>query len=80
MHSEATRDIELLAQCFTSDAEVEDENRIYRGIDAIREWKRATHAKYQYTVTPLEAWPSMTRAISGCWRTWPARFRGARSS
>jgi NAD(P)-dependent dehydrogenase (short-subunit alcohol dehydrogenase family) len=53
MHSEATRDTELLAQCFTSDAEVEDENRIYRGIDAIREWKRATHAKYQYTVTPL---------------------------
>ena len=53
MHSEATRDTELLAQCFASDAEVEDENRIYRGMDAIREWKRATHAKYQYTVTPL---------------------------
>src|SRR5512133_2769353 len=53
MHSEATRDIELLAQCFTSDAGVEDENRIYRGVDAIREWKRATHARYQYTVTPL---------------------------
>ena len=53
MHSEATRDTELLAQCFASDAEVEDEKRIYRGIDAIREWKRATHAKYQYTVAPL---------------------------
>lgn len=53
IRSEASRDIELFAQCFTSDAEVEDENRIYRGIDAIREWKRSTHAKYEYTVTPL---------------------------
>jgi NAD(P)-dependent dehydrogenase (short-subunit alcohol dehydrogenase family) len=53
LQSEATRDLERLAQCFTSDAEVEDENRIHRGIGAILEWKRTTHARYQYTVTPL---------------------------
>lgn len=53
MNSEATRDTELLSQCFAADAEVVDEGRTYRGIDAIREWKRASHARYRYTVTPL---------------------------
>jgi NAD(P)-dependent dehydrogenase (short-subunit alcohol dehydrogenase family) len=53
MRSEASRDTGLLAQCFAPDAVVEDDGQTYRGLDAIREWKRATHAKYQYTLTPL---------------------------
>src|SRR6478735_8110539 len=53
MNSEASRDHNLLAECFTPDAVVEDEDRRYEGLGAIREWKRATHARYQYTVTPL---------------------------
>ena len=53
MNSEASRDHKLLAECFAPDAVVEDEDRKYEGLAAIREWKRTTHARYQYTVTPL---------------------------
>jgi NAD(P)-dependent dehydrogenase (short-subunit alcohol dehydrogenase family) len=53
MQSEASRNSGLLVECFTPDAIVEDDGHTYRGLDAIREWKLATHAKYQYTVTPL---------------------------
>ena len=53
LNSEATRDTELLTQCFATDAEVVDEGRVYRGIAAIHEWKQASHGRYQYTVTPL---------------------------
>ena len=53
MNSEASRDHNLLAECFAPDAVVEDEDRKYEGLAAIREWKRTTHARYQYTVTPL---------------------------
>lgn len=51
--SESTPDTELLAQCFATDAEVVDEERVYRGVDAIRAWKTASHARYQYAITPL---------------------------
>ena len=53
LQSEALRDLDRLAECFAPDAVVEDEDRTYRGLSAIREWKRATHAKYRYSVTPL---------------------------
>lgn len=40
---------------FTQDASVHDENSDYRGRDAIRAWKKAAQAKYQYETEALDA-------------------------
>ena len=53
--AEAAQDPDILARCFTADALVHDEHHDYRGIDAIIAWKHAAHAKYQYTMEPLDA-------------------------
>ena len=49
------RDADMLALCFAEDAVVHDENHDYRGLDAIKSWKRETDAKYRYTTEPLDA-------------------------
>jgi hypothetical protein len=49
------KDVDTLALCFADDARVHDENREYRGLEAIRAWKRETDAKYQYVLKPLDA-------------------------
>ena len=54
LNSEATTDVESLANCFAADAVVHDEGRAIRGLDAIKAWKNAK-TKYQYTVKPLDA-------------------------
>jgi|SRR5579864_2956366 len=48
-------DADLFDLCFANDANVHDENRDYRGLDAIKAWKREAEAKYQYTAEPLDA-------------------------
>ena len=48
------RDADMLALCFADDAVVHDEDRDYRGLDAIKSWKRETEAKYRYVVEPLD--------------------------
>ena len=44
---------EALAQCFSEDAVVRDEDRTIQGLAAIRQWKGETRKKYQHTVEPL---------------------------
>ena len=49
------KDTEMLALCFADDALVHDEGHDYRGVDAIRTWKRNADSKYQYVLEPLDA-------------------------
>jgi len=44
---------ETLAQCFTRNAVVKDEGHIYKGRDAIKQWKTVTSTKYEYTSQPV---------------------------
>lgn len=54
LQSEAARSPGLLAECFTPDATVEDENQSHGGLEAIAAWQRSAHEKYQHRVTPLK--------------------------
>lgn len=49
------KDAEMLTLCFADDAIVHDEGRDYRGLDAIRSWKKETQTKYKYVMQPLDA-------------------------
>ena len=42
-----------VSECFTDDAKVEDEGNTYSGLGAIREWKKESSRKYEYTVEPF---------------------------
>lgn len=42
-----------MSLCFTEDAIVKDESHTHKGRDAIKAWKTAASAKYQYTVEPF---------------------------
>jgi hypothetical protein len=42
-----------LAQCFTEDAIVTDESQSHQGRDAIRDWKTAASAEYNYVSEPI---------------------------
>ncbi len=44
---------DLVAQCFTPEAEVRDNDEVYTGRDAIRAWKKAADAKYTCTTEPF---------------------------
>ena len=46
-------DVEALAQCFSEDAVVRDEDRTIEGLAAIKQWKAETRKKYQHTIEPL---------------------------
>jgi hypothetical protein len=46
-------DVEALAQCFSEDAVVRDEDRTIQGLAAIKQWKAETREKYQHTIEPL---------------------------
>ena len=48
-------DVDAMTACFAADATVLDEDRTYRGRDAIRGWKVDTLARYAPSVEPLEA-------------------------
>ena len=45
--------VEALAQCFTDDAVVRDENQTIEGLAAIKLWKVETKRKYQHMIEPL---------------------------
>jgi hypothetical protein len=49
------KDTTTLAGYFADDALVHDEDRDYRGLDAIRAWKQEVQAKYRYVMEPLGA-------------------------
>jgi hypothetical protein len=49
------QDTEIFVRCFTDDAQVHDEGRDYRGLDAITAWKKETQTKYKYEIEPLNA-------------------------
>ena len=46
-------DVEMLAQCFSEDAVVRDEDKTIEGLAAIKQWKAETRKKYQHTIEPL---------------------------
>lgn len=56
--SEAENDTRRLAECFTPDAVVTDEQRTHQGLDAIRAWKTESKAATKYQVTPVSAEPN----------------------
>ena len=46
-------DGEAVSRCFTENAVVKDEGHTFKGRAAIRQWKAAASAKYQYTSEPF---------------------------
>jgi hypothetical protein len=55
LQADAGTDESLFSACFIADAEVRDEGRTIRGLDAIKAWKREAKQKYQYHLHPLTA-------------------------
>lgn len=55
LQADSAVDENLFSACFAPDAEVRDEGRTIRGLDAIKAWKREAKQKYQYQVEPLSA-------------------------
>src|SRR5258706_15661378 len=53
--AEKAKNPEMLAFCFADDALVHDEGKDYRGLDAIKDWKRKAEAKYRDVLGPLDA-------------------------
>jgi hypothetical protein len=49
-----TKNAEIFDLCFADDARVRDEGRDYRGLGAIKAWKRDTETKYRYLIEPLD--------------------------
>ena len=52
--AENSGDVRLLADCFSSDATVRDEEHTYTGLASIQHWKAETKKKYSHTVEPLQ--------------------------
>lgn len=46
-------DANAVAECFTENAVVVDENHTYSGREAIRRWKTSATARYRYTSKPI---------------------------
>ena len=55
MSSENTHDTDALAECFASDATVQDEGQTLNGLKAIKAWRLETAKKYQHTLEPVAA-------------------------
>jgi SnoaL-like domain len=55
MSSENTHDTDALAECFASDATVQDEGQTLKGLKAIKAWRLETAKKYQHTLEPVAA-------------------------
>ena len=53
--AETAKEADAQSLLFTEDSSVHDENNDYRGRDAIRAWKKAAQAKYQYETEVLDA-------------------------
>jgi hypothetical protein len=61
--SAARRDFDAVAECFTEDAEVSDENELRRGRAAIAAWQAAARARWEYTVTATGGEPTVEGAF-----------------
>jgi ketosteroid isomerase-like protein len=48
-------DAHAVAECFTENAVVVDENHTYSGRPAIRRWKESATTRYKYTSKPVAA-------------------------
>jgi SnoaL-like domain len=48
--AEAAKNADAISRCFAQNGAVRDEGREYRGRDAVRQWKAAADAKYQYVL------------------------------
>ena len=59
-------DGEAISQCFTENAVVKDEGHTHKGRAAIKQWKTAVSAKYQYTCEPLACAEKDGRTIVTC--------------
>ena len=46
-------DASAVAECFTENAVVVDENHVYSGRPAIRRWKESATTRYKYTSKPI---------------------------
>ena len=55
LSSENMHDTDALAECFASDATVQDEGQTLQGLRAIKAWRLETAKKYQHTLKPLAA-------------------------
>ena len=51
--AEAVKDADAISRCFAENGVVRDEGLDYRGRDAIRRWKAAADAKYNYVLAQL---------------------------
>jgi hypothetical protein len=51
--AENSGDTEALAECFSENAVVRDEDETIEGLAAIKKWKAETKKKYQHTIEPL---------------------------
>lgn len=49
------QDADAIAEAFTADAVVRDEGHTYSGRQAIRAWRVAARAQYQFIAEPFEA-------------------------
>jgi hypothetical protein len=52
--AEAAKNADAISRCFAQDGAVRDEGREYWGRDAIRQWKAAADAKYQYVLEMVD--------------------------
>ncbi len=59
-------DGETVSQCFTENAVVKDEGHIHKGRAAIKQWKTAASAKYQYTCEPLACEATDGKTVVTC--------------
>ena len=59
-------DGEAISQCFTENAVVKDEGHTHKGRAAIKQWKTAASAQYQYTCEPLACEEKDGRTIVTC--------------
>jgi len=55
LRADAGDDEDLFSACFAADAEVRDEGRTLRGLNAIIAWRREAKQKYAHRVEPLTA-------------------------
>src|SRR4051812_48307913 len=55
MSSENTHNTDALAECFASDATVQDQGQTLKGLDAIKAWRLETAKKYRHTLEPVAA-------------------------
>src|SRR5690349_11713825 len=77
MSSENAHDTDALAECFASDATVQDEGQTLKGLKAIKAWRLETAKKYQHTLEPVATSARGGKTVVST--SSPGTFRAARS-